>query len=1117
MTPRLSIIAAAIRRIFQGSTVSDTYDPYWDKVVLAMKMDGADMDPYWSNVVLAMPMDGTNGSTTFTDLKGNSVTASGSAALSNSQVKFGTTSAYFNGVSGSLSIPNSGALFDLSGNFTIDTWVYPVSLSSDRRVISINGESGKSVGATLALGTDGAVYMTFPRASSEVTQMDIVSPGGVVTTGAWHHIAVTKSGLNVTIFVNGSSVASTTLSEAVSTGVSTRATTIGSYYIGTIYIMNGYIDDLRITKGVVRYTSNFTVPSAPIQAPSFLDLKGHSVTANGNAVIQTTVKRFGTGAAYFDGSGDYLSLADSADWNFGTGDFCIEMWVNPASLSADGEILAQRNTADTSNFFFVRVSATTGKIRVYAKSGGTVTTDILSNVGVSVSTWTHVAVARINGLVSVYVGGVSSSTVTTNSTGAWPDVGYPLIIGAGDNVSSYFNGYIDDLRITKGVARYTSNFTPSSTELATSLPYDPYWDNVVLSMPMNGADTDPYWDSVVLAMPMDSALTDAKGHSVTVNGNSTIQMTTKKFGTGAAYFDGSGDYLSIPASSDFDFGTGDFTIELWARFDDFTVTRALIGKYNSWVNNVDFMVWVGSTDYKLAAAVGDNAAIALGSIGAITPGVWYHIAIARSSGVTRLFLNGNLETSSTTIASAGGSSAPLVIGGGNGTAYPMKGYIDDLRITKGGARYTVNFTPTTVAMPLSGSGFVDLKGHSVTANGNAVIQATVKKFGTGAAYFDGSGDFLKIPMSSDFDMGSGDFTIEFWYWPVSAVASDRIIQTRDGDIFPGIYLAHYSATQLLFLQSVNGTSFYGSGITFNITQNVWQHITIVKSSGSVKAYVNGTDVGVNYQVVGSMYYSSSDYMVIGGQTSGRTINGYIDDLRITKGVARYTSSFVPPQQALVATGFNSLSYDPYWSSTVLAMHMDSGFTDEKGKTLTAYSGAAISSTQSKFGGYSGYFTGSSYVDIAYSSDFDFGSGDFTIEAWVYVPDVSSNKTIIQRYITGNQCWDFLIGGTAPNFRCSTNGSADAVSVYGPTLSALTWTHVAVVRYGSIIRVFTNGVAGTDGSFTGAIYATSSGPVIGKNQDNVWYFNGYIDDLRVTKGVARYVDNFTPPTSAFKTL
>lgn len=180
-----------------------------------------------------------------------------------------------------------------------------------------------------------------------------------------------------------------------------------------------------------------------------------SVTVFGNAQTSTTQSKFGT-SLYLDGTGDYLTIADSSEWDM-PGDFTIEAWLYPTSFSYIG---------GTSNRAFIgfhttTLSATapavlfvdTGTILFYGSS-----TVLTSTTALSVNTWAHVAFVRSGSTLTLYIDGASSGSATYTSS-IQPDI---VNIGRSTSASGDFSGYIDDLRITKGVARYTSNFAPAS-------------------------------------------------------------------------------------------------------------------------------------------------------------------------------------------------------------------------------------------------------------------------------------------------------------------------------------------------------------------------------------------------------------------------------------------------------------------------------------------------------------------------------------------------------------------------------------------------------------------------------------------------------------------------------
>jgi hypothetical protein len=226
----------------------------------------------------------------------------------------------------------------------------------------------------------------------------------------------------------------------------------------------------------------------------------------------------------------------------------------------------------------------------------------------------------------------------------------------------------------------------------------------------------------------------------------------------------------------------------------------------------------------------------------------------------------------------------------------------------------------------------------------------------------------------------------------------------------------------------------------------------------------------------------------------------------------------------VVSGNVAVPTDPYWEQVVALLHFDgpdgsTTFTDQTGKVWTPSGNAQIDTAQSKFGGASGLFDGSGdYISSASSTDFDLGSGDFTIEFWAR-PAASITATQI---VLAKAAWDgarsFVLGfanGNTVYFGYTNNGINFTDVVSSPSaVSASTFNHVAVVRSGSSILIFANGSQVKSESIGGSIFTASTSQTIGGRPSDSQYFNGHIDDLRVTKGVARYTANFTPPDRAF---
>ena len=236
-----------------------------------------------------------------------------------------------------------------------------------------------------------------------------------------------------------------------------------------------------------------------------------------------------------------------------------------------------------------------------------------------------------------------------------------------------------------------------------------------------------------------------------------------------------------------------------------------------------------------------------------------------------------------------------------------------------------------------------------------------------------------------------------------------------------------------------------------------------------------------------------------------------------------------PFLSQIAVPVGTTTGDVYYPQTSLLMHFNgtngsTTMTDssKNNASVTATNGAAISTVQSKFGGSSGFFDGTDdYLTVPDNSAFDFGAGDFTIEYWEYrtssgiqSPILSRNTITYTPYVIG---WNDGATPTVLMIYMSSNGSSwdIASGVSMGTLTTNVWKHYAVTRQGNTFRTFENGIQISTFTST-ATFPAGAGPLqIGRGIGTIYYFKGgYIDELRITKGVARYTSNFTPPTTQF---
>ena len=461
-----------------------------------------------------------------------------------------------------------------------------------------------------------------------------------------------------------------------------------------VTIIPGIEDPYFYSNSLLLYGDGVDASTAIVDS----SLNTHDITVNGNAQISTTESKFGGSSLYFDGNGDYLTVADSDDFDIGASDFTLEAWVYLTGYSANynGYYLAQilaKDSGSTGRSLTFAINGTSSSwtsvdVSLFASTSPVVTVGNTGSFNFSLNTWYHVAAVRNGTSVRLYVNGndVGGGTNSINAASTTTS----LTIGAEDpfyqaqGYAYWFPGYIDDLRITKGVARYTSDFTPPTESF---------------SSPSTGFDSYFFYDSLLLrgnGTNGSTAMLDSSSnnHAITVSGNAQISTNQSKFGGSSILFDGAGDYIAVPASSDFDFGTGDFTVEFW-------MYRTAVGNYatiisHNYGTNPNFLLQTSTSlgqRWRLFLN-GTSVSITEGSDHSLN--TWYHYAIVRNGGGSNnvvIYRDGSSVATGTFTNNVGNATAVYNIGGRGNNTLPFAGYIDDFRITKGIARYTANFTP----------------------------------------------------------------------------------------------------------------------------------------------------------------------------------------------------------------------------------------------------------------------------------------------------------------------------------------------------------------------------------------------------------------------------------------
>ncbi len=625
------------------------------------------------------------------------------------------------------------------------------------------------------------------------------------------------------------------------------------------------------------------------QNKTFLDssTNGFTVTRYGSST-QGTFSPFsaddGKWSVEFSGGGTSTTsrliyqLSSTTTFAFGTGDFTIEAWVFPRStltLPNANFILDFRSGNNV--VMYLAYSSSTGSYNLYGWTGNAAS-------GINLNAWNHVAIVRESGSEKGFVNGVEkySASETSNHGNAGITIGNRYA-----STWNPFDGFISNVRVVKGTAVYTSNFTPSTSPLTNVT------NTVTLGLRSNrfvesvASVTPSPSDSTIKIQPF-SPFAPSAAYDAAVNG-------------GSGYFDGSGDYLTVPTSDDFAFGTGDYTIEAWVYKTTTGQEHIYEGRNGGNTNRILFYV---NSSNKLASYI--NASVKGAATSDFPLNSWVHVALVRSGTTGYMFQNGTQVATwtgdSTNIAKP---NATLYIGSDNsGSNYFWEGSISSLRVLKGTALYTSAFTPPTapstaitntkLLLNFTNAAIFDQTGKTtVMTRANAQLDTSVKKFGTASLELDGASDYLEVTNKDLAPVGTQSFTIECFVY-VNANKNYNGIYSAG----TGIQMYVNSSGKLQCWLANSGGTFFVNGFqgTTVIPTSTWRHIALVRdfSAGTLTWFVEGLEKGQQTSITDSVVGLTTYSHTIGSYESGSyEFNGFIDEFRITN-KARYTSNFTAP-------------------------------------------------------------------------------------------------------------------------------------------------------------------------------------------------------------------------------
>ena len=421
--------------------------------------------------------------------------------------------------------------------------------------------------------------------------------------------------------------------------------------------------------------------------------------------------------------------------------------------------------------------------------------------------------------------------------------------------------------------------------------------------------------------------------------------------------------------------------------------------------------------------------------------------------------------------------------------------------------------------------FVDSSAYANVATlgaNTATTQGATVKFGSGAAQFAGvNGVGLSYPIvaGGPLDFSNGDYTFELYYY-VTAIGTDQVLMSiiKGSDSSVGFDLT-LKADGTLLARWGNSGGIQITNVNTTISSlNTWHHVSVIRRVGISVVASDGSTGNSAAVDISANSLAGNTVLNIGGRLTTSPFAGKMDEVRLTKNAAMWTSFFTLPVAA----------YAVPIPSVAPLLHFDGDLIDSSASALIGTNfGTSITSSTPKFG--TGALRGpggaGAYVEyvVATGGPLDIFQGDFTIEFFVRLTPAG---------IAGQQYIGF--GGTAAfsgGFRIilsasvSIQGLGATAGWAGPvnptTLVANTWYHVAAVRFGETLNIAVNGIFGTASNSTNDNAVAPARFRIGASDPTLdviqgTFLNGDIDEFRITKNGCRYAQNFTPPSAPFST-
>ena len=696
--------------------------------------------------------------------------------------------------------------------------------------------------------------------------------------------------------------------------------------------------DLRVVKGTAVYTSAFTPPGRltsitntsllAFNTPYNRDMSpnDHTITFNGSVHMSPTspFERQMTNATYGgsfiinNAAAGNIETTDKAsnEIQLGTGDFTIELWYNPFSVSSTWEAIISKRYATTGGWRLYKDTGN-GYLKWYRSSSNSLTT---GSAVLYDHTWTHIAVVRNSGTMKIYANGKEAGSAsdtydyTTSTAGE-------IEIGSGSVTSEYpAEGHIADVRIVVGTAVYTGNFTPPTKTLTKTGGTYSSTTNVNTSITASHTKLLLNFSDVNI-----EDLTKSKTSELYGDVKSALDVT-KYSGFPTILFDGNGDYIESYRRTAFgSFQTKDFTIETFfykkasgqvVLFDN--VTPGVSGNQGG---RMAFMFTSSGGVERLGFYTPGTSVVSSAS-GNISLNTWHHAVWTRTGSTLKLFLDGtevhtrtftdNLSLYQLHIGKDMASGGSSLFNGNlestriflDDSIYPFVPEFKQLTTTNSVVEgTTVTASNTKFIGVYDGSDADTVSGAesgniTVTAGSSASTSTFAPYSSGGSVYFNGdAGPATSMAYTSSGTdpwsfSSSEDFAVEYYVYHNATVGTGTEMRHAYGTANGAFALYKSTSNQFVLRRYGVGNLIEVANYTTYFTPYKWHHVCVQRVSGLISIFFNGTVIGTASG--NTTTFPDSTFYLGSHNTTGDNFNGYFSNLRFVKGQGIYSNSFTPP-------------------------------------------------------------------------------------------------------------------------------------------------------------------------------------------------------------------------------